>query len=1058
MSLQSALSKTWKVTKRHQASYTGGKVCASSSGTFLACWSEENIAILEIQSGEVKLVLESEEDDAVSSFALHPHDTHLVTAHHRSNLIKVYHLPSGKLVSQWKGHTLPVLDMCFDPTGTFLATASADRSVRVWNVEKGFCTHSFKGHQAIVTLVAFQPFPPSSSTTTTPSTSVAPPLYVFAGCDNGEIKRWSLTDNTSQDLHSHMSRVNCFCFSADAKTMVSGGRDKVMCVWNLADLSSKTILAYESIDALVSLPRGTRLPLTGKSTSSSAAAPDEYFVAGGDKGVLRVFSYATRKCVHTMAAAGEIGEQGALPEKGDEVNPNAISRLLLLNQRSRSSSSSSSSLAAAGILAVTCEHNLLIFAIPTFSLSKLLVGYNDEIGDVCFVADSPYLLAATNSAQIRTFHTESFNADLLVGHTDIVLSVDVSADGTWAISSSKDNTVRIWKLYTTSAPLPAAAGSSTSDERALERLGGTCVAILRGHAEAVAACCFSNRVPSFLSSSSSSDSAAKIPFLAVSGGRDRTLKLWDCGPLLSLLDNSKKKQKKPSEGRGEQPEKQHEKEKDKLVTIGSKFTMLAHEKDINACRLSPDDSIVASASQDKTIKLWDTKDLSLIGTLKGHRRGVWNVAFSPVDKVLVSCSGDKTLRIWSLSDHSCLKTLQSHTDSVLNVCFINRGLQMLSTGAEGVMKLWTVSQSECVGTFLVGSGAAKGSSQNSTTRDYSWFGANGALISEQEAEAEKKENEARGERAPRGQRGGEEADEEANESKMWGLAVQVRYPAALNANQQQQPMITVATGQSDSALCFWVDMTAVEMEEKLREDSSRVLQEQALANASRKGRFFEAIQLCLQLKYPKKMLSILNEIQDKEVAMFHRRKQEAVRNEKTRETGFIALPDVEGDRRTGKSKQGKGISNGSAAKGKGKDNRKPEEDSEDEEDEDEGEDESGDLRLLATGVEDYAYGCNMTGRQGEKSAVYQPAAAVGVNALIAHDGTGDSVSLKKIIWQLDATCLDTCLEFINEWNTNSRHCGIAQRLLQLLLQRFSVRDWAASAAIRADKDLLPALV
>lgn len=40
--------------------------------------------------------------------------------------------------------------------------------------------------------------------------------------------------------------------------------------------------------------------------------------------------------------------------------------------------------------------------------------------------------------------------------------------------------------------------------------------------------------------------------------------------------------------------------------------------------------------------------------IKGHKRGVWDISFSPVEKVLASASGDYTIKLWNLSDGSCV--------------------------------------------------------------------------------------------------------------------------------------------------------------------------------------------------------------------------------------------------------------------------------------------------------------------------------------------------------------------------------------------------------------------
>lgn len=57
-------------------------------------------------------------------------------------------------------------------------------------------------------------------------------------------------------------------------------------------------------------------------------------------------------------------------------------------------------------------------------------------------------------------------------------------------------------------------------------------------------------------------------------------------------------------------------------------------------------------------QVWSSEDLSLVGVLRGHRRGVWCVNFSPVDQVLLTSSSDCTMKLWALSDLSCIKVIQ----------------------------------------------------------------------------------------------------------------------------------------------------------------------------------------------------------------------------------------------------------------------------------------------------------------------------------------------------------------------------------------------------------------
>lgn len=116
--------------------------------------------------------------------------------------------------------------------------------------------------------------------------------------------------------------------------------------------------------------------------------------------------------------------------------------------------------------------------------------------------------------------------------------------------------------------------------------------------------------------------------------------------------------------------------------------MTGHQAVVNDVKFSPDGRIVASASFDKSIKLWSGKDGKHIGALRGHVGPVYQIAWSADSRLLVSGSGDSTLKLWSVPKHSLLVDLPGHADEVYAVDWSPDGQRVVSGGKDRVLKIW----------------------------------------------------------------------------------------------------------------------------------------------------------------------------------------------------------------------------------------------------------------------------------------------------------------------------------------------------------------------------------
>jgi len=220
--------------------------------------------------------------DWVWSIAPSP-DGQVLASGSKDKTIKLWDLPTGRLVRTLTGHTNDVFSVAISPDGRTLASGSNDKTIKLWNIETGELLRTLAGHKSDILSVAF----------------ASDQQILASGSKDRTIRLWDLaTGNSLHTLIGHTDSLRAVAFSPDGQTLASGSWDKTIKIWQLP--TGKLLHTIHAHDRYVNT--------IAYAPGSDANSPQgQVLASGSDDATVKLWNPLTGELLRTLRVhAGHI--------------------------------------------------------------------------------------------------------------------------------------------------------------------------------------------------------------------------------------------------------------------------------------------------------------------------------------------------------------------------------------------------------------------------------------------------------------------------------------------------------------------------------------------------------------------------------------------------------------------------------------------------------------------------------------------------------------------------------------------------------------------------------